>query len=215
MAAGALEFEAGLELVERRGQLMQQAGEESPGTMAAVLGLDEGVVEDLCRQASGSGVVVAANFNAPGQVVVSGETGAVEQFGERAREAGAKRVVELAVSGAFHSPLMESAAREMTTLLQEARLRPPRVPVITNVAAIPVDDPDTLRQHLVEQITQPVRWTESIRQLSRLGIQTALEVGPGSVLKGLGRRIAPDLKMFSAGSGEDISAAIAAIEEEQ
>jgi [acyl-carrier-protein] S-malonyltransferase len=102
----------------------------------------------------------------------------------------------------------------MTAVLRDAQLRIPRMPVITNVAAVPVDDPDTLRQHLVEQITRPVRWTESIRQLNRLGVQIALEVGPGSVLKGLVRRIVPSLKMFSAGSGEDISAAITAIEQE-
>jgi len=145
VAAGALEFAEGLRLVKRRGELMQQAGAERPGTMAAIIGLDDAQVIDLCAQAAEAGIVVPANFNAPGQLVVSGEEAGVARLGELASQAGAKRVIPLAVSGAFHSPLMEPAARLMEGLLRQAALAAPRVPVISNVAARPVEDPEELR----------------------------------------------------------------------
>ena len=209
VAAGSLTYREGLELVRRRGQLMQQAGADSPGSMAAIIGLDDEVVSALCRQAAEAGTVVAANFNAPGQMVVSGETAAVEHVGKLAREAGAKRAVKLEVSGAFHSPLMEPAAREMRDILQDAEIRRPRSPVITNVAARPVDDPEELRLHLIAQITQPVRWTESILSLHAHGVVQAAEVGPGAVLKGLVRRIERRMQVVSAGTAADIAMAAA------
>ena len=211
VAAGALEFAEGLQLVKRRGELMQQAGAERPGTMAAIIGLDDEQVVELCQQAAEAGIVVPANFNAPGQLVVSGEEAGVARLGELANEAGAKRVIPLPVSGAFHSPLMEPAARQMEGLLRQAALQAPRVPVITNVTARPLEDPEELRQNLVDQITQPVRWTESIQCLSGMGIGTALEIGPGAVLKGLARRIERKLEVHSAGQAEEIEAAVAAI----
>jgi [acyl-carrier-protein] S-malonyltransferase len=213
VAAGALDFGAGLELVRQRGQLMQRAGEERPGRMVAVMGLDDERVSELCRQAAAVGAVVPANFNAPGQVVVSGESAAVECLGELARAAGAGRVVELAVSGAFHSPLMEPAARRMEALLRAAPIRAPRVPVITNVAARPVREPEELRQCLIEQMTCPVRWTESVRELGPMGATIAVEVGPGAVLKGLARRIEPRLEVLNAGRADELETAVRRIRE--
>jgi [acyl-carrier-protein] S-malonyltransferase len=206
VAVGALAYREGLELVKRRGQLMQQAGADCPGAMAALIGLDDEVVSTLCEQAGAVGTVVAANFNAPGQLVVSGEAAAVDHLQELAREAGARRVVKLDVSGAFHSPLMKPAARAMRSMLQEANIKKPRAPVITNVAARPIDDPEELRQQLIAQITQPVRWTESIRSLHGLGVERAAEVGPGTVLKGLVRRIQRRIQVFAAGTSADIAA---------
>ena len=208
VAVGALAYSEGLELVKRRGQLMQQAGADCPGAMAALIGLDDEVVSALCQEAGAVGTVVAANFNAPGQLVVSGEAAAVEQVRKLAREAGARRVVPLEVSGAFHSPLMEPAARQMRAVLQEADIKKPRAPVITNVAARPVDDPEELRQQLIAQITRPVRWTESIRSLHALGIERAAEVGPGAVLKGLVRRIERRMQVFAAGTTADLATAV-------
>lgn len=211
VAAGALEFAAGLTLVRKRGELMQQAGAERPGSMAAIIGLEDEQVVDLCQQASSAGIVVAANFNAPGQLVVSGEQAAVARLGELAGEAGAKRVIELPVSGAFHSPLMEPAAVQMEGVLREASIAAPERPVITNVSARPVEDPDELRQHLIDQITQPVRWTESVQCLSGLGVGAALEVGPGAVLKGMVRRIERGLGVHCVGKAEEVEAGIAAV----
>ncbi len=205
VAAGALDFAAGLELVRRRGQLMQ---EQRQGSMAAVLGLDDEVVVSLCARAGGA--VVAANFNAPGQVVISGAAAAVEQAGELARQAGARRVVPLPVGGAFHSPLMEPAARELALLLQEVEFKAPRVPVITNVAAAPMTDPARLREQLMQQMTHPVRWTAIVQRLAEMGTERAAEVGPGNVLKGLARRSAPQVTVFGAGTVEEIDELIKA-----
>lgn len=205
VAAGALSFAAALALVGPRGKLMQAAGAERPGAMAAVLGLEDEQVVALCEQAAGT--VGAANFNSPGQVVVSGERAAVARLGELAEAAGAKRFVELAVSGAFHSPLMQPAAQQMEALLQAAPLVAPRVPVLTNISAAPVTDPEELRAHLIQQITSPVRWTETVRKLAEMGVDHAFEVGPRAVLKGLGRRIERGLKVETAGTVEEIAAA--------
>ncbi|MCH2349605.1 MAG: ACP S-malonyltransferase [Candidatus Poseidoniales archaeon] len=206
VAAGALSFRQGLELVAERGRLMQDAGERRPGKMAAVIGLEDAEVEALCAQVGGEdGAVVPANFNAPGQVVVSGEAEAVDEFGSQARQAGAKRVVELQVSGAFHSRLMEPAAREMTPLLRDATIETARIPVVTNVRAEPVTDGEELREQLISQLTQPVRWTASVRALVSTGISLAAEVGPGSVLRGLARRIDRNLRVLPAGTVDDIA----------
>ena len=202
VAARVLEFEEALKLVERRSQLMQLAGEARPGGMVAVMGLEDQQVEEICRHrySAAGGIAVAANFNAPGQVAVSGDMAALERVGELAREAGAKRVIPLEVSGAFHSPLMEPAAREMASLLEAARLCSPQRPVITNVAARPVEDAEDLRRHLIDQITHAVRWTESVRCIAGMGVECAAEVGPGTVLRGLVRRIERDLQVIEAGT---------------
>ena len=210
VAAGALDWEEGLALVKERSRLMQRAGERRTGSMMAILGLADEAVEALCAGASGAGIVVPANYNAPGQVVVSGEPDALAALAGAARAAGAKRVIELEVSGAFHSPLMQDAAQAMAAELERANLQTPRIPVITNVAAAPVSDPEELRRQLVEQITSPVRWTESVRSARQTGPAWALEVGPGSVLKGLVRRIERDWEVKTAGTAVDIPLALAA-----
>ena len=214
-AAGVLSFSEGLKLVAERGRLMQVAGAETPGKMAAVIGLEDDAVVRLCADVcgdpdmmAGGNVVVAANFNAPGQVVVSGDAAAVEQFAERAGAAGAKRVLELPVSGAFHSRLMAPAADQMAQLLAEAEMAPPTTPVISNVAAQPVVEVAELRRQLVEQMTSPVRWTESVRCMATIGVTSATEVGPGAVLKGLVRRIAPEISVRAAATVGDIASAV-------
>ena len=204
VAAGALDFETALELVRERSRAMQEAGETRPGAMAAIIGPKDSDVIALCEQVADTGIVVAANFNAPGQVVVSGEREAIACLGVLAIESGVKRFVELPVNGAFHSPLMQPAADRMQDLLSDARIETPRVPVITNVSASPVDDPDILRLDLIKQITHSVRWTESMGALVNAGIERAVEVGPGSVLKGLMRRIAREVTVLAAGTADDI-----------
>ena len=204
VAAGALDFETALVLVRERSRAMQEAGETRPGAMAAIIGPKDSDVVALCEQVADTGVVVAANFNAPGQVVVSGEREAIARLGVLAIELGVKRFVELPVNGAFHSPLMQPAADRMQDLLRDAHIETPRVPVITNVSASPVDDPDILRLDLIKQITHSVRWTESMGALVNAGIERAVEVGPGLVLKGLMRRIAREVTVLAAGTADDI-----------
>ena len=191
VASGCLEFDDAARLVKRRSELMQEADSAQPGTMAAVIGLEDAEVSQLCEQAAAatSQVVVAANFNAPGQVAVSGDVAAVDKLGELAASAGARKVVQLAVGAAFHSPLMEPAAIEMSELLSEIEMRQPAVPVVTNFGTRPVTEVAQLRDHLVKQITHPVGWTASMRSLIHLGLDRAIEVGPGAVLKGLMRRL--------------------------
>ena len=203
-AAGVLDFAEGLALVRERGRLMQAAGVARPGRMAAVLGLDDAAVTALCEGIGPQ--VVPANFNAPGQVVLSGEAAAVQEAMAAAEGAGARRVVELPVSGAFHSPLMAAAAEGLAERLEATPFRPPSVPVVTNVTAAPETDPEALRRLLVEQMTAPVRWTESVQALASMGVESAFEVGPGSVLKGLARRILRDLRVSTAGTAEEMDA---------
>jgi len=186
-AAGALSFADGLRLVRRRGELMYQAGLDSPGTMAAVLGLDGAKVEQIL--ASVAGVVRAANLNSPGQVVISGEIEAVRAAGEALKAAGAKRVVPLEVSGAFHSPLMGSAASGLAEMLAGTTIRPARCEVIANASATPVVEPEEVRASLERQLLSPVRWEESVRRMLAAGTTRFLEVGPGKVLSGLVRAV--------------------------
>lgn len=210
VAAGVVDFRTGLELVRRRAEIMQEAGARRAGSMVAVIGLADDVVEELCRQASEAGTVEPANYNAPGQLVVSGDKAAMERLAELARAAGAKRVMPLAVSGAFHSPLMEEAGREMDKLLQDVELAPARMPLISNVTALPATDPEEIRRNLSAQMTQPVRWVESVRKLRQMGVRHAFEVGPGGVLKGLVRRIARDMQVRPAGTADQLSEAAGA-----
>jgi [acyl-carrier-protein] S-malonyltransferase len=202
VAAEAIDFESGLRLVKRRGDLMQEAGDKQPGAMAAIMGLDDDSVVDLCARCSGT--VVAANFNAPGQLVISGEVQAVKEASVAAREAGAKKVVPLPVSAAFHSPLMEPAAVELKELLVQTPLSKAKIPVVTNVGASPVQEVDELRAQLSAQMTSPVRWTESMNCMRGMGVDRAIEVGPGSVLKGLHRRIDRTVQIASAATLEGI-----------
>lgn len=191
VAAGALSFEAALRLVERRGELMKAAGEESPGGMAAVIGLAPSTLAAACRAAqerTGSYVGIA-NDNCPGQVVISGDEEALEACAELAQAAGARRVIRLAVSIAAHSPLMADAATAFRQALDEAPLKHPAIPVVANATARPLEDPEALRHALAQQLTSPVRWSESVRWMIDQGATRFIEVGPRDILTGLLRRI--------------------------
>jgi [acyl-carrier-protein] S-malonyltransferase len=191
-AAGSLGFADALRTVRRRGELMFQSGRERPGTMAAVLGLDDEVVDGVCREASTeASVVVPANFNSPGQVVVSGDVAAVERASPMLVSAGARKVQALNVSGAFHSPLMGVAAAGLQEQLDAVEMRAPAFPIVSNVTATPVSDAAEGRVLLVQQLTSPVRWTASVRTMLGLGVERFLEIGPGKVLTGMLKRIDP------------------------
>jgi len=189
VAAGALEFRDAVRLVYLRGTLMFEAGRDRPGTMAAVLGVDRDGAERICAAASGAGVIVPANLNAPGQVVLSGDRAAVEEAAQRAGEFGAKRVVMLEVSGAFHSPLMEPAARGLAAELERTAFREPRCPVVANVSAAPLRHATEIREALQRQLLGSVRWEESMRRLLDLGAEGFVEIGTGRTLRGLLRSI--------------------------
>ncbi|MCH7673360.1 ACP S-malonyltransferase [candidate division KSB1 bacterium] len=188
-AAEALTFEDGLRLVKVRAELMQKASELNEGTMAAFIGLQEDVVAEVCETASSVGVVQVANFNSPGQVVISGSVAGVNRAIEIAKEKGAKRAIPLVVGGAFHSPLMEYASEGLQKALAEVEIRPASMPVYSNVHAKPVTQPDEIKQLLAEQLTSPVRWVEIVESMIQDGATEFHEVGPGSVLRGLLRRI--------------------------
>lgn len=183
VAAGAMEFEDGLRLVSIRAQAMQKACEITPGSMAAVLALDAEKVEEVCG--SCEGVVVAANYNCEGQIVISGEKDAVEAACVKMKEAGAKRALPLPVGGAFHSPLMEPARAELAEGIEKAVFTAPRCPVYQNVTALPSSDPKVIKENLLAQLTAPVRWTQSVKNMAADGASEFIEVGPGKVLQGL------------------------------
>lgn len=188
--AGVFSFADALTLVKLRGEAMSRAGKEEPGTMAAIMGLDESVTRELCQAASrGNEVVVPANFNSPGQVVISGTISAVREAMEFSKDAGAAKTIELKVSGAFHSPLMGAARAAMIEALEQITLHHARFPVVMNVCAEPVSEPDEIKKNLIDQLDHPVRWVETIESLRALGIDDFVEVGPGRVLQGLNRRI--------------------------
>jgi [acyl-carrier-protein] S-malonyltransferase len=190
VAAGAISFADAVVTVRRRGELMLKSGEERPGTMAAVLGLEDEAIERVCREASGpDGECVAANYNSPGQVVISGDTAAIERALEGARAAGARRAMPLNVSGAFHSPLMQVAEEDLAAQLGAVTFSTPRFPVVSNVTAGPVVDVVEARDLLRRQLTSPVRWADGIRTMRGVGCSTFIEMGPGNVLTGLLRRI--------------------------
>jgi len=189
VAAGVLAFEDGLKLVRLRGELMQQSGAEQPGTMAAIVGLDPKTVNEICEEASQSSIVQAANFNSPGQIVVSGSITGVRKAMELAKTRGAKITKELPVSGAFHSPLMQSAQAGLKTALDRTKINDAAVPVYANVTAKPVYQADEIRSMLYKQLTSPVRWEESVVSMVADGATKFAEIGPGKVLQGLIKRI--------------------------
>ncbi len=188
VACGALRFEDALLLVSARAQAMQAACEQNPGTMAAVLSLDDQKVAELC-QTVGEGIVVAANFNCPGQVVISGEIDAVEAACVVMKEAGARRALRLPVGGAFHSPLMQPAAEALEEAILKTEFRKPFCPIYQNVSAEAETEPEIIRANLLKQLTAPVRWTQSVQQMIADGATEFYEFGPGDVLKGLIRKI--------------------------
>jgi len=196
VANGTLSFEDGLRLVSKRALAMQKACEITPSTMAAVLGLEDSVVEDVC--ASIDGVVVAANYNCPGQLVISGETLAVEKACEAMKAAGAKRALLLPVGGAFHSPMMEPAREELSAAIEATTFSAPICPVYQNVTASAVSDPEEIKKNLIIQLTAPVRWTQSVQQMIKDGASLFTEVGPGKVLIGLVGKIDKEVAVASA-----------------
>lgn len=214
-AVGALAPGDCARLLRARGLAMQRAVPPGAGAMAAVIGLDLDEIRSVLERSGGDGICVPANDNAPGQVTLSGEAAAVERAIPACREAGAKRAVPLAVSAPFHCPLMEPAAREMAELLATTGIRPPAVPVVSNVTARPESDPETIRNLLVEQVTAMVRWRESVLWMIESGVSMFVECGAGKVLAGLGRRIAPGCEMRGLGTLEEITAIAAEIGADQ
>ncbi|HUF30961.1 MAG TPA: ACP S-malonyltransferase [Gemmatimonadaceae bacterium] len=209
-AAGALSLADALQLVRRRGEVMAMSGAKRPGGMAAILGADEEVVEAACRKASDSGVVVPANYNAPDQLVISGEVEAVERAMGLARDSGAKRAIRLKVSGAFHSPLMAVAADGLEAALSAASFGLPAFPIYANVSAEPVSEPATARRLLLEQLVSPVRWTGTIRALTAMYPEALyVELGPGVVLSNLVKRIASGTETAACGTATDVDALLA------
>lgn len=196
VANGTLSFEDGLRLVSKRALAMQKACEITPSTMAAVLGLDDRIVEEVCETIPG--VVVAANYNCPGQLVISGETKAVETACEAMKVAGAKRALLLPVGGAFHSPMMEPAREELAAAIEATHFSQPICPVYQNVTATAVSDPNEIKKNIITQLTAPVRWTQSVQQMIADGASSFTEVGPGKVLVGLVNKINRDVETISA-----------------
>ena len=190
VAAGALDFEEGLRLVSIRARAMQKACETNPGTMAAVLMLPAEKIEEICSSCKGT--VVAANYNCDGQIVISGEKDAIDEACAKMKEAGAKRALPLRVGGAFHSPLMEPARAELAEGIEKAIFRTPSCPVYQNVTAEPSTDPEVMKANLLAQLTSPVLWTQSIRNMASDGASHFIEIGPGKVLQGLISKILPD-----------------------
>lgn len=195
VAAGALSFEQGLTLVAKRAAAMQRACELQAGTMAAVLTLPDNTIEQICQQIDG--VVVAANYNCPGQLVISGAVEAVEAACAELKNAGARRAMVLPVGGAFHSPLMASAQAELEQAIAEAEFMTPRCPIYQNVDALPHTDPEQIKANLVAQLTAPVRWRQIVEQMAADGVKSLTEVGCGTVLQGLIRKTASDIEVAS------------------
>ncbi len=210
VAAGALSFQEALSLVRRRGELMKAAGQSSPGGMAAILGLDIPTLDEICAQAStGDQIVQVANDNCPGQVVISGERSALERAMAACSEAGARKVVPLAVSIAAHSPLMLHAQEDFNQAVAAAPITTPKIPVIGNVNAKPLRTPEEIRADLQAQLTERVRWTETIQFLLEQGVDTFVDVGTGSVLTGLVKRINRKTRRLSLGTPEDFESLLA------
>ncbi|MDC0479208.1 ACP S-malonyltransferase [Flavobacteriaceae bacterium] len=195
-AAGAIDFESGLKLVSKRAEAMQKACNLSEGTMAAVLGLEDNIVEEICQQTAG--VVVAANYNCPGQLVISGSLDAITSACEDLKAAGARRALVLPVGGAFHSPLMEPARTELANAIDSTNFSAPLCPIYQNTTASAVSDPEEIQKNLIAQLTAPVRWTQSVNAMIEAGITNYIEVGPGKVLQGLIRKISTEVLVSGA-----------------
>lgn len=196
VANGTLSFEDGLKLVSRRAIAMQGACETTPGTMAAILGLEDSVVEQGCSEVQG--VVVPANYNCPGQLVISGEVNAINEACELLKEKGARRALVLPVGGAFHSPLMEPAREELAAAIEQTNFSEPICPVYQNVSTTAVSNPEEIKKNLIAQLTAPVKWTQSVQQMVADGANNFTEVGPGKVLQGLVRKIHSEAAVQSA-----------------
>ena len=204
VSANAIQFYEAVKLVRIRGQAMQKAGLESLGTMAAVIGLEPSVVTDCCNEASSDGIVQPANFNSPGQIVISGSVEGVKKAMELCKAKGARLVKELVVSGAFHSPLMEPAKKILKEALENTPVYDARVPVYANVTAQAVNEKDQIKDLLYRQLDSPVRWEETIQNMINDGIEEFYEIGPGKVLQGLAKRINPDINCYGIDKYSDV-----------
>ncbi len=198
VVSGAISFEEGLQLVAKRAMAMQKACEIEQGTMAAVLALPDSTIEEVCAKVDG--IVVAANYNCPGQLVISGAVDAVNEACAKLKEAGARRALVLPVGGAFHSPLMEPARKELEEAIEATTFSTPRCPIYQNVDAEPHTSPEEIKRNLIAQLTAPVRWTQIVERMSQDGILNYTELGPGTVLKGLVSKIAPEATVESKAS---------------
>ncbi len=196
VASQALSFEDGLKLVSQRATAMQSACEQVSGTMAAILGLDDEIVEQICHEIQD--VVVPANYNCPGQLVISGSISGIESACEALKEAGARRALILPVGGAFHSPLMSPAREQLASAIDQTEFNSPICPIYQNVNAAPSQDPSEIKKNLVDQLTAPVRWTQSVQRMASDGALCFIEVGPGNVLQGLVKKINRELEVSSA-----------------
>lgn len=196
VANGALSFKDGLELVYQRALAMQEACDVNPSSMAAVLGLEDEKVEEICAQIEG--IVVPANYNCPGQLVISGETAAVEKACEALKAAGAKRALLLPVNGAFHSPLMKPAQDKLAKAIENTKFNKPIIPIYQNITTTAVEDPEEIKKNLIAQLTGPVKWTQTVRNMIADGAQSFVEVGPGKTLQGLIKKIHPEAVVSSA-----------------
>ena len=206
LASGVLTFQDALKLVSLRGELMFKAGEEIPGTMFAVINLDDDMVEEVCNKLTGNeNVVVAANYNSPGQIVVSGSAQYLRDNAFAFKQAGAKLVKELVVSGAFHSPLMEPAKKELELAINNTVFYNAQVPVYCNVYAKPLTNADEIKDALIKQLTSPVLWTQTMRQLKEDGFDNFIEVGPGNVLQGLAKRTVEGVELSGFDKAEDLA----------
>ena len=204
VAAKSIQFYEAVKLVHQRGKAMLKAGIDNPGTMAAVVGLESEKVVDVCNEASSKGIVQCANFNSPGQIVISGSIEGVREAMDLAKKAGAKLVKELVVSGAFHSPLMADAKKMLQQTLEQTNIYDSRIAVYANVTAKPVKNKEEIQNLLFEQLTSPVRWEETIRNMIADGADEFYEIGPGKVLQGLVKRINPDVKIFGIDKYSDV-----------
>lgn len=196
VANGVLSFEDGLKLVSARAKAMQSACDANPSSMAAILGLVDEKVEEICE--SIDGIVVPANYNCPGQLVISGETSAVEKACEKMKEAGAKRALLLSVNGAFHSPLMQPAQEQLAAAIEATRFRNATIPVYQNITTTAVTEPEEIKQNLISQLTGPVKWTQSVQNMIKDGATTFIEVGPGKTLQGLIKKINSKVEVSAA-----------------
>ncbi len=228
VASGALAMQDAIKLVRERGRLMHHEGTVCPGSMAAIIGMDEEALQDVCREASaqasanldasahvGQGKVAVANYNAPGQIVISGEQAALNAAMELAKARGAKRVIPLAVSGAFHSPVMQPAAGGLAETIAATRVHDAAIPVIGNITAAPLTAAEEIRQEMAQQIASPVQWIRTITYLANAGVTTFIEIGPGQALTGMVKRIAKGASTINIGNVADLAKAVTAIREIQ
>jgi len=206
VASKALTFEDGLKLVKKRGELMQESGTRSPGTMAAVIGAEDALVREVCEEVGKTDVVQPANYNSPGQLVISGSISGIDKAMELLKQKGVRIVKKLPVSGAFHSPLMQYAQDEIGAVLESTPISDAAFPVYVNVSAQPVTDAATIRSMLLQQITSPVLWEQSMRNMVANGVTEMIEVGPGNVLQGLIKRIEPSVASKGIGTHGELMA---------